>query len=83
MEDHMKPSELFGVVIRSVGLVVMLSAMSVLFYAILSLVLGGPASVVGLFIIGIPPLLVGLWLLLGASDLATAVYPKEPKKDDD
>ena len=79
----MKPSELFGVVVRSVGLVVSLSAMSVLFYAIVNLVLGGPASVVGLFIVGVPPLLVGLWLLLGASDLASAVYPKKPENGDD
>ena len=78
----MKPSELFGVVVRSVGLVIVLSAMSVLFYAILNLVLGGPASVVGLFLIGVPPLLVGFWLLFGASDLASAVYPKDSDKRD-
>ncbi len=78
----MKPSELFGVVVRSVGLLMVLSATSVLFYAILNLVMGGPASVVGLLIVGVPPLLVGYWLLLGASDLASAVYPKEPEKRD-
>lgn len=77
----MKPSELFGVVVRSAGLVTVLSAMSVLFWAIVNLVLGGPASVIGLLIIGVPPLLVGIWLLLGASGLALAVYSKEFEND--
>jgi hypothetical protein len=79
----MKPSEAFGVVVRSVGLVTVLSATSVLFYALVNLALGGPTSVVGLLIVGVPPLLVGFWLLFGASDLASAVYPKEPPKGDD
>ena len=77
----MKPSELFGVVVRSVGLLLTLSAMWCVFWAIVNLVLGGPTSTVGMLIVGIPVLLVGTWLLLGASDLADAVYGKESEKD--
>jgi hypothetical protein len=77
----MKPSELFDVVIRSIGLLITLSAMSFLFYAILNLALGGPISVVGLLIIGIPSLLVGIWLLRGASHLAASLYAEDSTKD--
>ena len=77
----MKPSGLFGVVVRSVGLLLTLSAMWCIFWAILNLVLGGPGNVVGMLVAGIPALLVGSWLLLGASGLAAAVYSNEPKKD--
>ena len=77
----MKPSELFGVVVRSVGLLLTVLAMCVFFGAFASLVLRGPASVVGLLIIGIPQLLLGIWLLLGASNLAASLYSNESKKD--
>jgi hypothetical protein len=79
-EDDMKPSELFGVVVRSLGLLVMLPAMWCIFWAILNLVLGGP-NAVGMLVAGIPALLLGTWLLLGASGLAAAVYSNEAKRD--
>ncbi len=77
----MKPSELFDVVVRTIGLLLVLSAISVLFYAIVNLVLGGPVSVVGLLIVGTPPLLVGFWFLNGALGLAAVLYSDESEKD--
>ncbi len=73
----MKPSELFGVLVRTVGLVVTLSALGLIGLAILSAVMGGPESVLGLLIRGIPTLLVGLWLLSGAEWLVRLVYRSE------
>jgi hypothetical protein len=79
----MKPSELFGVVVRSVGLLLVLSAAWVLFWAILNLVMGGPANVAGMLVVGIPALLVGIWLLRGGSNLAAAVYSNESRKEEE
>lgn len=71
----MKPSEVFGVVIRAIGLVVVVWAVGILGFALMNLVGGGPASVVGLSIIGIPVLLFGLWLLRGAPAVVRFAYP--------
>lgn len=66
----MKPIDLFTVIIRTVGLLVSLTGSARLFWGLLNLVLGGPASVSGMLIVGIPMLSVGLWLLrLQAYDL--------------
>ena len=73
----MKPAEVFGVVVRTVGLLVVVPSLGVLCFALLNLVLGGPASSGGLIIMGIPPLLFGRWLLRGAPALVTYAYPEE------
>lgn len=77
----MKPVELFGVVVRSVGLMVALLGMGVVFWALMNLLLGGPGSAIGLLLVGGPPMFIGIWLLLGASRLAEAVYREDSKKD--
>ena len=71
----MKPSEAFGVVIRSVGLLLILAALWVLFGAILTLVLGGPGGFIGSLIGGMPMLFVGIWLLGGAPSIVSISYP--------
>jgi len=73
----MKPVEVFAIVIRTVGLIVFLVATAILFWALLNLVLGGPASPGGGIIVGIPILLCGLWLLRGAPQLLAFAFPKE------
>jgi len=73
----MKPSELFGVVVRSVGLLLVLPALGVQFFAILNLVMGGPGNVAGMMILSIPVLLVGLWLLRGAPGIVAFAYPEK------
>jgi len=73
----MKPSEAFGVVVRSVGLVTVVPAVGTLCYALLTVVMGGPASAGGLIILALPPLCAGLWLLRGAPGLVAFAYPDE------
>jgi hypothetical protein len=73
----MKPSEMFGVVVRSVGLLLVLPALGTQFFAILSLVLGGPGNAVGMMILSLPVLLVGLWLLRGAPGIMAFAYPEK------
>jgi hypothetical protein len=78
----MRPFELFGVVVRSVGLLLVLSAAWVLFWAMVNLLLGGPGNVAGMLVGGIPVLLVGIWLLRGGSNLAARVYPQESEDEE-
>lgn len=73
----MKPVEVFSIVIRTVGLIVFLTASAMISFALLNLVLGGPANAGGMIIVGIPILLMGLWLLRGASPLLVFAFPKE------
>jgi len=73
----MKPVDVFAVVIRTVGLIVSLVATGLLSFALLNLVLGGPANAGGMIIVGVPILLMGLWLLRGASSLLAFAFPKE------
>ena len=73
----MKPVEIFAIVIRTVGLIVSLIGSAILFWALLNLVLGGPASPGGGIIVGVPILLCGLWLLRGAPPLLAFAFPKE------
>lgn len=72
----MRPADVFAVVVRVVGLVMCLGAGGVLGFALLNLLLGGPASVVGLVIVGLPPFLVGLWLLRGARSIVSFAFPE-------
>ncbi len=73
----MKPSDLFGVVVRSLGLLLLLGSLWLLFWALLNLVLGGPASVIGMIILAIPPLFVGVYFLGGAKGLVYLAYQEE------
>ncbi len=75
----MKPVEIFAVVIRTVGLIVSLIATALLSFALLTLVLGGPANAGGMIIVGLPILLMGLWLLRGASPLLAFAFPKDDR----
>jgi hypothetical protein len=62
----MKPSEAFTIVVRTLGLLLALSSLATLFYALADLALGGLG--IGLIVwmnFGIPSLAVGLWLLVG------------------
>ena len=79
----MRPSDAFGVIIRSIGLLLILSALWVLFWAILNLVGGGPGNVLGMMISGIPMLFVGIWFLGGAPSLVSFAYRDNHKLADD
>jgi len=73
----MKLSELFGVIVRTIGLIFVLTALWQVFSAILNLVGGGPGNVVVMLLYGIPALLVGLWFLRGAKALISFAFPQD------
>jgi hypothetical protein len=50
-----------------------------LFWALLNLVLGGPSSVLGMFILGVPVLLFGLAMFGAADNIASLTYPTPPE----
>jgi hypothetical protein len=76
----MKPSDAFGVVVRSLGLLMVVAASWILFWALLNLVGGGPGNVLGMVISGIPMLIVGIWFLTGAQSLISFAYRNDKRK---
>lgn len=68
----MKPSEAFGVVVRSVGLLLVLSGLA----SLLS-VFAAP----GVMLVAIPTLLVGFWLLRSARIVVSFAYPDDREAD--
>jgi len=70
----MKDVEIFGIIVRTAGLIVALIALGYLLPAILSLIFGGPRAF--LLFYGIPGLIVGLWLLRGAETIVSFAFPK-------
>jgi hypothetical protein len=78
----MRPSELFGVAVRTVGLLVVLPSLGAVAFALLAFEMGGPGEIIGQLWWSIPALLVGLWLLRGAEALVSFAYPRPPIKGD-
>ncbi len=72
----MKPNDLFGVVVRAVGLILVLTSLRQVFIAIVSLVGGGSENAVGLLLFGVPAMLIGIWLVGGAKSLIDFAYPE-------
>lgn len=77
----MKPSDLFGVVVRAMGLILVLTALWKLLGAVVNLVGGGPGNVLAMVVSGVPALLVGLWLLRGAKALVSFAFPEESRHE--
>ena len=63
----MKPYEAFGVVVRSAGLLLLVSTANMLLMAV---------AQPGFLILMIPMLAIGIWLLRGAPVLVDFAYPK-------
>jgi len=70
----MKPSEAFGVVIRTIGLLLLMSAVSQILWALVNVIFGGPGNVVFMFLIGIPCFFISLWFLRGAPIIISYAY---------
>jgi len=66
----MKPSELYGVVVRTIGLLMVLSGAWMALVGTLTVGLGA-------LIFGTLALSVGLWLLRGAESFVRFAYPQE------
>ena len=74
----MKQSEIFGVIVRAAGLLLLLMAARHLCGAVINLAFGGSEPAAGFFS-GIPEIIVSLWLLRGAKHLVAFAFPGEAK----
>jgi hypothetical protein len=73
----MRPAELFGVVVRTIGLLVLLSAAWALVLATLAVAGGGPGAN-AMLLAGVPMFVVGWWMLRGGADaLVRFAYPDD------
>ena len=70
----MKPYETFGVVVRTLGLLMVFGTLVPIAIGLLSLVGGGVVASSALAPVGFVILLVGLWLLRGAPAIVLFAY---------
>lgn len=74
----MRPAEAFGVAVRTIGLLILLSATWAILLGALAVAGGGPGQVTGLLFFGIPALAVGFFLLRGGADVVVDfAYPEK------
>ncbi|MBN2128483.1 MAG: hypothetical protein JW741_03270 [Sedimentisphaerales bacterium] len=73
----MNAADVFGVIVRTIGLLILLGALWQIALGLLALLGGGPYNTIALLLSGIPALLLGLWFLKGAKFLMAYAYPKE------
>lgn len=72
----MRPSELFGVAVRLVGLLLILAAILQFFAGLVDLALGGPGGLLAAAaFIGLPALVLGVVLIGCAAAIVRVVYP--------
>lgn len=67
----MRPFEAFGIVVRAIGLIIVVSALVQLILAV---------TAPGILFLAIPELLLGLWLLRGAKAVVSFAYPGEDRQ---
>ena len=78
----MKPRELFDVVIRSLG-VLIVAALWIAFWTVVTWVFRDRGPFVMTLLFGIPVLFLGLWLLgSGANVLVSLLYPEDESPQD-
>ena len=75
--NDMKASEIFGVAVRVIGLIMSFVGIGQISVAVLYLVGGGPAGKILLLLCGVPFLIIGRWFLRGAPKLIKFAYPEE------
>jgi hypothetical protein len=73
----MKPAEMFGVMVRTIGLLVTMGALFLISVITMELIFKGLGVVEG-YLLGLLGMFIGLYFLSGAELLVKAVYPKEP-----
>jgi hypothetical protein len=76
----MKTTQIYGIIVRTVGLIVVVASAGFLIPGILSLILGGPLT--GLLFYGVPAFFLGLWLLRGARSIVSFAYPEEARNQE-
>jgi hypothetical protein len=72
----MKSSEIFGIIVRTIGLILLVTTGFWIIPALFSLVLGGP-PVGWLIPIAVPMILIGLWLLRGGKAVIAFAFPED------
>jgi hypothetical protein len=78
----MKPAELFDVVVRSIGLLLILLSMPGLAMGFLSLVGGGPGGPIFMGVCAVPMFILGIWFIRGASGLAETLYAEKSQEEE-
>jgi len=82
----MKPSQVFGIIIRTIGLSLLVYSVWYLVYGIATVAGGFPETHVGYkaayFLSGITFLIVSLYFLRGAPHILRFSYPDEEKTDE-
>ena len=71
----MKPEEVFGIIVRTIGLLMLIPASLSAAYGLLGLLMGGPAQTIVTLVFSVPAVLVGLWMVRGAESLVEFAYP--------
>ena len=77
----MTPQEGFGVAVRTVGLLQILTGFGQIGVAMVAIGLGGPSSV-GFLVTGVPSVILGLLLLRSADWVVAFAYPWWMRKAD-
>jgi hypothetical protein len=71
----MKPAEIFGIIVRTIGLLMIVPATLSGAYGLLGALMGGPTVTIAIFVLSFPLVAVGLWMLRGAPSLVEFAYP--------
>ena len=74
---EMTARELFGVAVRTFGLITLLPACGWTCMAMLDIIGGGPGNWAAMLIFSIPMLIVGTWMLRGAEPIVRFAYPQQ------
>jgi len=74
----MRPAELFGVLVRTIGFLICVSFGMSIGFGVIIAVLGSEASM-GYLIMGAPGFIAGGCLMTNASSIVSFAYPNEPR----
>jgi len=72
----MTDRDVFGIIVRTVGLMITLAAAWLILLGLFGLI-SASGQVAGLLFYGIPALFVGLWLLRGARSVVSFAFSKD------
>lgn len=74
----MKPTDIFEIIVRTLGLLISLGTAYSMYMGLVGLILGGAQSS-AIILIMIPPFIAGMWLLLFARSLVGFCYSDREK----
>lgn len=77
----MTNKDVFGIIVRTIGLMITLAAAWLILLGLLGLIGGASGSVAGSLFYGIPAFFVGLWLLRGAKSIVSFAFSKDQSEN--